>query len=98
MNRLRAGESGTALAWGQGFSGLWTSAAGYTVRRAALTGATVAPLVVGVIGAGLAAQGYADAGLGDDGTATSVGSVARVGYAWADGIRPGQQIGAVADS
>jgi hypothetical protein len=92
MGRPRIGESGRTLASTEGYADLSRSATPVTLRRAASTGLAVGALIAGVAGSSAALLGVADPGVVADDVGGTVLSVSPTGYAWQDGIRPGQQV------
>jgi signal transduction histidine kinase len=68
------------------------------IRRLATTTVAVAALIVGITSAAPALGGYADAGLGLAGPNDVLLDVSPTGFAWRDGIRPGQVVVRIDDS
>lgn len=75
---------------GKGFPQLKRSRLEYTLRRTALAGTALLAFVTATVAATTALEGHADAGVViDSGTVVSVSTT---GFAWRDGIRPGQAV------
>jgi signal transduction histidine kinase len=91
MTHIGAAKSGKSLLGIEGHAGLRPSDLAYRLRRAALTGLSVAALVVGSAAALAAYEGVAKSGVstGDGGV---VAAVTPTGFGWGDGIRPGQTV------
>jgi signal transduction histidine kinase len=62
------------------------------IRNAAIAATTVAALVAAVSASSAALQGAANAGVAVDPTGSHVDAVAPTGFAWRDGVRPGQVV------
>jgi signal transduction histidine kinase len=92
MDGSDARESGRTLGRFEGLTRLRLSARWQTLRQTALTVAAIAGFVSGVAATSAALAGYADAGVVFDATGHSVLSVSPTGFAWREGIRPGQGI------
>lgn len=91
MNGNRRTELGSSQRQGKGFPQLPIPRTGYTLRRAAL--ATMAFLAFGaaIVATTAAIEGHADAGVQVD-ESGHVAAVSPTGFAWRDGIRPGQLV------
>jgi signal transduction histidine kinase len=88
-------KSGRTLGWAtKGLADLRRAGLGYTLRRAALAGVAIGAFVAGIAASSAALEGDADAGVvaipGEP-----IDSVSPTGFAWRDGIRPGQVVVAV---
>lgn len=92
MELRRPRESGTTLGASEGLHHLPTGARWQTLRQTTLTIASIAGFVAGVAATSAALAGYADAGVVFDSNNQTVVSVSPTGFAWRDGIRPGQRI------
>jgi signal transduction histidine kinase len=89
---------GLTLGWGEGFPHLSQAAFAYTVRRAALSGIAFAAFIAGISAAAAAAEGLALAGATTENPGGIVLKVSPTGFAWKDGIRPGQLVVATDDT
>jgi signal transduction histidine kinase len=89
MARLGLATSGKTLGLVQGVAGWRPVDATYKVRRTALTALAVGALIAGLSATSVALQGVADQGVDYDETGQTVVDVARTGFAWSDGVRPG---------
>jgi signal transduction histidine kinase len=98
MEAIGRREVGRTLGWGKGFPQLSTSVIGHRLRRAALTLAAIAAFVAGTSATSAALAGITNAGVEADPTGSEIVAVSPAGFAWRDGIRPGQHIVAVAPS
>ena len=86
-------KSGRTLGWlGKGCADLRRVAAGYTLRRTAITGVAIGAFVAGLAASSAALQGEADAGVVAELPGERISSVSPTGFAWRDGIRPGQVV------
>jgi signal transduction histidine kinase len=86
-------KSGRTLGWlGKGSADLRRLAPGYTLRRAAITGVAIGAFVAGLAASSAALQGDADAGVVAELPGERISSVSPTGFAWRDGIRPGQLV------
>lgn len=83
-------ESGRTLGRAWGFPTLFAGAPPYKVRRVALAFASVVALVAALSAASAALNGVADAGVKTDLAGGTIDFVSPTGFAWRDGIRPGQ--------
>jgi len=92
MARENLRESGRTLGPSEGHADLRTRRLGYTVRRTALTGLAVGALIAGVAGVSAALQGEADPGVTAERPGSRIDAVSPTGFAWRDGIRPGQVV------
>jgi signal transduction histidine kinase len=86
------GVPGRTLGSREGHADLSDRGFGYTVRRTLLTGAATAGLVAAVAGTSAAVQGEVNPGVVPDAQGGTIVSVLPGGFAWQDGIRPGQSI------
>lgn len=77
---------------GKGSAGLRRIAGGYTVRRAATLAVAITAFAVGIAATGAALKGVADPGVEGAVAGQRLTSVHPVGFAWRDGIRPGQLV------
>lgn len=84
-------ESGTTQRPGKGFPQLMGPRVGYTLPRTALAAAAVAAFVTAIVGATTAIEGHSNAGVEID-SSGRVAAVSPTGFAWRDGIRPGQLV------
>jgi signal transduction histidine kinase len=89
------GESGKTLGRGEGHADLSVSRISITVRRSALAGLAISALVAGVVATSAALQGVAHPGVVSEDVGGQVLAVSPIGFAWAQGIRPGQRVVAV---
>src|SRR5262245_20818248 len=92
MARLDVAPSGKTLGPVEGFAGLRPADLRYRVRRAALTLVSIGALITSVAATAASLQGVTDPGVEPGVPGQQVGSVARFGFAWAVGIRPGQTV------
>jgi signal transduction histidine kinase len=92
MEVQRSAESGRTLGAGEGLHPLRTGARWQTLRQTTLTIASIAGFVAGVAATSAALAGFADAGVVFDSAQQTVVSVSPIGFAWRDGVRPGQRI------
>ena len=84
-------ELGTSEREGKGFPQLIRAAEDYRLRRTALAAVAVGGFLAAILATTAAIEGHADAGVVID----SSGRIQRVsptGFAWRDGIRPGQEV------
>lgn len=90
MGQSLVRESGSSQREAEGFPQLWRRPDAYRLRRTALVAVACAAFVAAIV-AIAAAEGYPYAGVfvGDDGR---IASVSATGFAWRDGLRPGQQV------
>ena len=98
MARLGFATPGKTLGWTQGFAGLSSPDLGYKVRRGALTALAAGALVAGLSATSVALDGVADPGVTYDASTTSILDVSRFGFAWRDGVRPGDVIVSTLDA
>jgi signal transduction histidine kinase len=98
MDAVGRGAVGKSLGSAKGFPYLRGSAFAYRVRRTALTLVAIAALVTAVWATSAAFEGHADAGVFTDVTGRFVAGVSPTGFAWRDGVRPGQQVVSVGRS
>src|SRR5574338_1487902 len=90
MNSAAQLELGSSQRVSKGFPQLKPSTIEYTLGRTALAATALIAFVSAIVAATIAIEGHADAGVVfDSGT---VVSVSRTGFAWRDGIRPGQTV------
>ena len=89
---------GLTLGRGEGFPHLSQPAFAYTVRRAALSGIAFAAFIAGISAAAASAEGLAVAGVTTENPGGIVLEVSPTGFAWKDGIRPGQLVVATDDT
>src|SRR5690349_16881604 len=83
-------ELGSSHRVGKGFPQLKPGRIEYTLRRTVLAATALIAFLTAIVAATIAIEGHADAGVViDSGT---VVSVAPTGFAWRDGIRPGQRV------
>lgn len=92
MQAARREELGRTLGRAWGFPQLRGPGLGYRVRRAALGVAAIAAFIAGTLATSAAATEQPYAGVLDDSTGETVVGVSATGFAWRDGIRPGQRI------
>jgi hypothetical protein len=92
MEGRKARESGRTLGLVEGLARLRSRAEWQTLRQTALTVASIAGFVAGVAASSATLAGYADAGVVFDAADQTILSVSPTGFAWRDGIRPGQEI------
>ena len=96
MARLGLATSGKTLGLTEGFAGLSATDLGYIVRRGALTALAVGALIAGLSATSVAIEGVAHDGVTIDvETGTIVLAVSPTGFAWRDGVRPGDTVVAV---
>jgi signal transduction histidine kinase len=67
-----------------------------TLRQTALTLAAIVGFVAGAAASAAALGGYAEDGVVPDASAKTIVSVSPTGFAWRDGIRPGQRVVSIA--
>jgi signal transduction histidine kinase len=70
----------------------------YTVRRAALSGLSIATFVMGMTAASAVVGGFASPGVEVEDPGGQVLAVSPTGFAWRDGVRPGQTVVALDDT
>lgn len=92
MDGHEARQSGRTLGESEGLPLLRLEVLRQTLRQATLTVAAIAGFVAGVAAISAALAGYADAGVVFDSSGRTIVSVSATGFAWQDGIRPGQRI------
>ena len=92
MARLGFATSGRTLGWAQGLAGWRGVDAAYKVRRTALAALAVGALLAALSATSVALQGVADPGVDYDETGQAVVAVTRTGFAWRDGVRPGDVV------
>lgn len=90
MNGTTAAELGSSQRAGKGFPQLLRPGMSYTLRRTALAGIALVALGVAIGATTTAIEGHADAGI--DVESGYVVAVSTTGFAWRDGIRPGQRV------
>lgn len=91
-------ELGRTLGLGKGFPQLSAAVIGHRLRRAALTLAAIAAFVAGTSATSAALAGITNAGVEPDPSGKEIVAVSPAGFAWRDGIRPGQHIVAIEPS
>lgn len=91
MDLLARAVSGSSQRRPKGFPQLIGANLSYTLRRTALTAVGGAAFVVAILATTAAIEGHSDAGVVTD-SAGRVLSVSPTGFAWRDGVRPGQTI------
>jgi signal transduction histidine kinase len=84
--------SGKTLGPAEGFTGLRPADLRYRVRRAALTFVSIGALITSVAATAASLQGVADSGVTSGNPGGRVEAVSRIGFGWAEGIRPGQTV------
>jgi signal transduction histidine kinase len=88
------GKSGRTLGrgWTEGFAdlrqGLWR----YTLRRAAVSTVAAAAFVAGLAASSAALHAEADPGVQSNLAGDPLGAVSPIGFAWREGLRPGQLV------
>jgi signal transduction histidine kinase len=92
MTRLGIAKSGKSLGLGEGYAGLRPSDLSYRVRRGALTAVAALALIAGLAATAAAVKGVAQHGVDTEAVGGTVLAVSPTGYAWKDGIRPGQAV------
>lgn len=98
MARLGFATPGKTLGWAQGFAGLRSPGLGYKVRRGALTALAAGALIASLSATSVALDGVADPGVTYDELTTRIVDVSRFGFAWRDGVRPGDVIVSTLDA
>jgi signal transduction histidine kinase len=91
MEASSSSELGESLRRGKGFPTLSRVGFDYRLRRTVLVGLALAAFGAAVIATTAALEGRADAGVVVD-SSGRVASVSTTGFAWRDGIRPGQVV------
>jgi signal transduction histidine kinase len=91
MNDIGLAELGRTPTEGKGFPTLMPAEWTYRLRRTALAVAATVAFGAAIGGTNAAIEGHADAGVLINSSGV-VESVSRTGFAWRDGIRPGQQV------
>jgi signal transduction histidine kinase len=86
------GESGRTLDATEGLAALRLRVTWQTLRQTTLTVVAIAGFVAGVAAAAAALGGNADDGVVPDPNARAIVAVSPTGFAWRDGIRPGQTV------
>jgi signal transduction histidine kinase len=92
------GLLGRTLDRNEGFPQLSRTSIGYTVRRATQSALALSAFVLGMTATSAAIEGYAVSGVETELPGGHVLAVSPTGFAWRDGIRPGQAVVALADS
>ena len=94
MGETSLGEPGRTLARRirKGSADLSGRTAGYTVRRATLLAVAITAGAVSIAATSAALKGVADPGVKGAGIGQRISSVSTTGFAWRDGIRPGQTV------
>lgn len=92
------GLLGRTLTRTEGFPHLSRDSIGYTVRRSTQSAIAVAAFVLGMTATAAAIDGYAVAGIETENPGGHVLAVSPAGFAWRDGIRPGQVVVALVDT
>jgi signal transduction histidine kinase len=98
MGMPAKGLLGKTLNRNEGFPQLSRYSIGYTVRRATQSAIAVAAFVLGMTATSAAIEGYAIAGVETELPGGHVLAVSPTGFAWRDGIRPGQEVVALDDT
>jgi len=98
MGLSARGLLGITLGRSEGYPHLSQAALAYTFRRAALTAVAIAAFIAGISASAAAAEGVADAGVIAGNPGGVVTEVSPTGFAWRDGIRPGQRVVALDDT
>jgi Signal transduction histidine kinase len=91
MEANRPTELGESLRVGKGFPTLSRVAVGYRLRRTALAVIALVAFGTAIAATTAAIEGNADAGVVVD-SSGHVASVSTTGFAWRDGVRPGQSV------
>lgn len=91
MGANERAESGSSQRRGKGFPQLKRAFEAYNLRRTALLGVAFAGFVTSIAATNAAIEGHADAGVVID-SSGRIESVSPTGFAWRDGIRPGQVV------
>jgi signal transduction histidine kinase len=91
MAGFRPGESGTSHGEGKGFPQLLRIADAHRLRRTALAAVAVGGFLAATVATTAAIEGHADAGVVID-SSGRVERVSATGFAWRDGVRPGQEV------
>lgn len=89
MEANRSQELGESLDMGKGFPTLSRARVGYRLRRTALAVVALVAFATAIAATTAAIEGHADAGVVVD-SSGRVASVSTTGFAWRDGVRPGQ--------
>jgi signal transduction histidine kinase len=84
-------ELGSSQRRPKGFPQLFAPGARYTLRRTALAAVALVAFVTAIAATSAAIEGHADAGVEID-SSGRVAAVSPTGFAWRDGIRPGQLV------
>jgi signal transduction histidine kinase len=92
MHRRPDAILGESLARGKGFAYLSARHLRYTLRRAALTAVAIVAFVTALSATSAVLEGHANAGLVFDAESGMVTAVSPTGFAWRDGVRPGQRV------
>jgi signal transduction histidine kinase len=92
MSGLPSGAVGESPDHVKGFPHLSAIQITYTVRRTALAMIAIAAFGLALSAASVAVEGYADSGVVIDPSGRTVADVSPTGFAWRDGIRPGQVV------
>jgi len=93
MARLELATSGRSLRLGQGLAGWRIAALEFMVRRSALTALAVGALIAGLSATTVALGGFADPGVEFSGPIqTTIVAVNHAGYAWRNGLMPGEAV------
>lgn len=91
MGPTEPAESGSSQRRGKGFPQLKRPLGAYTLRRTALVGVALLGFVTSIAATNAAIEGHADAGVVID-SSGRIEAVSPTGFAWRDGIRPGQRV------
>jgi Histidine kinase. len=91
MARTADAVLGSSQRRGKGFPQLKGAPEAHRLRRAALAGAALAAFLTAIVATTAAVEGHADAGVVID-ESDHVESISPTGFAWRDGIRPGQRV------
>lgn len=91
MGEMRAGELGSTQGPGKGFPQLMKAFEAHRLRRTAVAVIALLAFFAAIISTTAAIEGHADAGVVID-SSGRVEAVSRTGFAWRDGIRPGQRV------
>jgi signal transduction histidine kinase len=92
MRNWRREVPGRTLGSAEGPAELSGRGLGYNVRRTLLTGAATAGLIAAVAATSAALQGEVEPGVVPDAGGRTIMAVSPAGFAWRDGIRPGQSV------
>ncbi len=90
--RAKAGRTLAGRLRIEGSADLSRLLAGYTLRRTALAGVALASFMAGIAASSAVLQGEADPGVVAGMPGSYITAVSPTGFAWRDGVRPGQLV------